>query len=338
MEAMEEVYTPGFGASLPYYPTTNLGMGQTPVTPVTGVPSIAEEDETWTAAAMRLRCPDFLNKGTSDLQLQTGSTGCYFGASLLVDDMINQGYRVNTSSQTGVESALSALQIGLGGKLSSGRHPLTLVQLRNILQNTRAGSTDAGSDAVSSSSLLAVLMQSGLQSGEQFHLGVICKGGERSVYNAVVHWNPQHDNGMKTVWVFYDFSGEDTGSPNQWSAIVPQNTTSHIVSYATVAAAPAPPPPPPPPAPAPERVNPVYLHADYSPPKPRYQNRRQLLGSPVSRSRAGKFSRTPSTRSGGANSGRGRRSSKSSRASSECGTVHSCDNCSKLFETQSELS
>jgi hypothetical protein len=343
-----DAFTPGYGNFTPIFSPTNYST----YTPVTTI-SIAEEEQ---PRFERIPCLDFLDKKRQEVLLQAGNEESYRGATILATHVRDKGYRVKPSEGLGDKAVLSALRMGMSSCMPPGMFPPPVGQLQLLLQDAKQESNRPADNSVTAAALFTVLKQCGDDIGVPFQLGVVCKGMEEDAYDVTIHRYPRQWE-TRTIWMFFDFTGDDTGIPKQWSVIIPRNLSSTTASWATVAAAPRPPVIPQVPRQQPLQQQPLQqhlqqplqqqptqqpssthlLHPGYSPSaiRPHHHSQLPLRQHSSMRGRSGRRS------IGGVASGafpiRGRHSSRSSRASSVSGTFLTCDKCSKSFETHAEL-
>jgi hypothetical protein len=239
------------------------------------------------------------------------------------------GFRAHKTSESGEKSAISAMQRSLSFYLTH-RTPPNEGQLRINLQNAVQDTAAARPvDTVTPHDLRRVLNVYERQTGERFQLGVVVFDSSTMSYKASIEL-PLTGPASQTIWLFYDEMGSDTGLPNQWSAILPENPTrpssyAAAARSAVLAVRPA--------APEPDRR---YLTPFYPTP-PRGSTPVGRPHSPHAVRHRRNLSR-PGHHAQGGGPIPAQHPRNSPRASAEPGSGgHTCPNCTRGFPTHSEL-
>jgi hypothetical protein len=177
-------------------------------------------------------CNDFLGRQGPQVELEY-DVDYQRPVFELVTNINTLGFRADKTNESGQSSAISALQRSLSFCLTTCTPPIE-GQLRIHLQNAVQDTASVRPlDSVTPQDLRRVLSVYEVQTGEQFLLGVIVYDSSTLTYKVSIEMPP---SGVytKTIWLFYDKTGSETGLPNQWSAILPENV-ARPSSYAVAA-------------------------------------------------------------------------------------------------------
>lgn len=298
---------------------------ETLITPGTTIPSITSEAF---HTFLPLPVNDFVGKGRPSVQLEYELDAVQPAQELAT--AVEEGFRVHSTNEAGRDGAISGLQKTLSFNLKQyGKMPATSGQLSVFLQRSRLSRGVPANSSITPEDFVDVLNLYGDHARLQFQLGVVSRVYDSS-YRVGLHRIVPYR--VPTLWLFYDENGEDTGLPQQWSAIIPYDNPSRP-SYAAAVA--APPPQPIRPPPFNNGPNPAFLHVGYTPSHSRNNSVTQQRRPPTApRSVSNRSQR--GNRQQGSRQNRARRSNQTSRTPSEVGgpiteKPHKCLLCGRAF-------
>ncbi|KAF2673104.1 hypothetical protein BT63DRAFT_410151 [Microthyrium microscopicum] len=292
---------------------------QVELTPDSATPSMFDEE-------LDMRLPlsvnDFTGRDRPGLRLEY-QTERFEEANHLVQSINTDGYRIHgTGDNDLLGGAIKALQktlsFNLSVNLSADKVAPTTQQLDHELQSHRVRNKTQNNVTVTANELDHVLQSYCLRNGLCFQLGVVSKASDPGTYISTIHTSLSPQS-VSTLWLYYDESGEDTGFPHRWAAIIPYENSRQPSYKEALLAQPRPVSAPGQPSNPTGIINRSMLHAPHPIPAGRVNRRR-----------------TPSISGHSHVSGPGRRRGAArSRAPSEAGVSHDrshrCTECDKTF-------
>ena len=314
-------FTQGFPTAYQFHPYGALPTPESTIPSNTG--DLGRSNTTY--------CNDFLGTNGPKLQLEY-DVDYQRPVFELVRSIDVLGFRAHKTNESGQSSAVSALQRSLSFSLTKSTPPIEgqlRINLQNAVQDT---ASERPLDSITPQDHRRVLNVYEHQTGEQFLLGVIVYDSSTITYKVSIEM-PLSGGYSKTIWLFYDKTGSDTGLPNQWSAILPENATRPC-SYAAAARSAVLPVRPAPP----QQRDPRYLAPPFYPTPPRGST--PVGGHPRPHSPNAVRHRRNMSRPG--HHGQGgpipaQHPRNSPRASAEPGGGNACPNCHRGFPTSSDL-
>jgi hypothetical protein len=307
-----QMYTPGYDRHVPSH-SPHASITVTPAGEMSGFDAFNG------AGPFTIPCKDFLQRGRATIAVECDFDTCG-EVTKLVEQVNNGNLIVQPAKEFGLGTGLSALQNGLNAVFPH-HFPPSDSQLETLLRTT-----GSSVDFLDHGILATLLEKYGDQDGRQLQLGILDES-QQNLYKAMIYssrFGYTMNASCTTIWLFYSPPEPETGFEGYWSAFVPPKFhPRRRISYAEAASTVLKPSTP---NPRPSQ----YLELPPSSPAGRPRN-----ASPIRR--GPRAPRQIRPRQGGPVSLPNRRPGTPLQNTAESFTKYGCKNCSKTFETQSEL-